>query len=269
MNETTPGATPGATPPARQDPIRDRFFRAVEQSEVASRWLLWIALCMSLASFLLSQERTLATIRDVVQIAFLVVVGAVFVLSLVSRLYWTPRAEDERRRDFFTNAYGIDLTHNRTVGYYNNDQVASTRRAAANVLENCLFTKTIAERMARQERIRIVAYAVVLVVVVLYRGSSVGLITIVAQTVLSEQILSHWLRIEWLRGRSEQAYEAMHDLFRLVPAGSEFDIKASQIYVLYETSKASAGITLSSRIFEQVNPSLSKDWERIRQSLKI
>jgi hypothetical protein len=74
---------------------------------------------------------------------FLIVVGVMFVLGLALRLHWTPRAEDERRRDFLSNAYGISLTHNQTTGYYNNNQTAPTRRVAANVMENSFFTRSI------------------------------------------------------------------------------------------------------------------------------
>jgi hypothetical protein len=123
--------------------------------------------------------------------------------------------------------------------------------------------------MAVTERARVVVYTIVLAAVGLDRGSRLGLIAIIAQTVLSEQILSRWLRTEWLRVRSERTYDSLHDLFQQSPTGARFDVKASELYVLYETSKANAGVTLSSSIFQKLNASLSKEWDDIKRTLNI
>jgi hypothetical protein len=258
--------TPAA--PTRNDPIRERFFAAVETAEGASDWLFWAAVALSLASFFAPGSKW-AECDQPIQIVFLIVVFVMFALGLALRLYWMPRAEDERRRDFLSNAYAIALTHNQTTGYYNNNQTAPVRRVAANVMENSFFTKSIAGRMAVTERARVGVYTVVLVAVALYRGSDLGLIAIVAQTVLSEVILARWFRIEWLRARSERTYDFLHDLFRQAPTGAQFDVKASELYVLYETSKANAGVTLSAAIFEKLNPSLSTEWDDIKRMLNI
>ena len=37
----------------------------------------------------------------------------------------------------------------------------------------------------------------------------------------------------------------------------------------YETGKGYGGITLSARIFERINPSLSLEWAEIRKALNI
>ena len=38
---------------------------------------------------------------------------------------------------------------------------------------------------------------------------------------------------------------------------------------MYETAKANGAITLSSRLFHQLNAELSIEWERIKVELKI
>ena len=40
-------------------------------------------------------------------------------------------------------------------------------------------------------------------------------------------------------------------------------------FSMYETAKANAGITLSSTIFDDLNPTLSTEWEKVKASLKI
>jgi hypothetical protein len=40
-------------------------------------------------------------------------------------------------------------------------------------------------------------------------------------------------------------------------------------FSMYETAKANAAVTLSSKLFDKLNPSLSKEWEKIKVALKI
>jgi len=40
-------------------------------------------------------------------------------------------------------------------------------------------------------------------------------------------------------------------------------------FALYEASKDNAAITLSSKIFHAKNPSLSAEWDKIREKLKL
>jgi len=39
--------------------------------------------------------------------------------------------------------------------------------------------------------------------------------------------------------------------------------------MMYETAKANAGITLSSTIFDDLNPTLSAEWSKVKEALKI
>ena len=38
---------------------------------------------------------------------------------------------------------------------------------------------------------------------------------------------------------------------------------------MYETSKANAGITLSSTIFDDLNPTLSTEWDKVKATVKL
>jgi len=38
---------------------------------------------------------------------------------------------------------------------------------------------------------------------------------------------------------------------------------------LYETTKSSAGITLSSKYFEQMNDALSAQWDAVKKAVKL
>ncbi|WP_232232561.1 hypothetical protein [Cupriavidus sp. amp6] len=252
----------------RIDPIRKNYYSAVERADTASDYLFYFGAVLSVATLFVDQN-THPRLYDVVLIAFALTTLALFVIGIASRLYLTPRAEDKRRQDFFGSAWGVSLTHEQTQGYYNNDQSAPARRMTAQVLENSHFTKSIALRMTRIERVRVGIYATLWVACVLTRRTDLGVVVAASQAVFSEQILAKWLRIEWLRSRCEKVYDDVFKLFQSGATGQTFNAMAMEAVTAYETGKANAAVTLSSKLFEKLNPTLSREWDAIKQSLKI
>lgn len=253
---------------SRSDPIRARYYEAVELADKVSDGLFYVGAILSIVS-LLVEKQAHPNAYDFVMTAFAIAVIALFALGLVSRLYLTPRAEDKRRQDFFSSACGVGLTHERTEGYYNNDFVESIKRMAAQVLENSHFSKAIALRMARFERAKVAVYALAWLLCLLNRQTDLGIVVAASQAVFSEQVVSKWLRLEWLRIRFEKTYDDVYRLFQSRPAASKFNAMTLESLGMYETAKANGAITLSSRLFRQLNDELSAEWEHIKRELKI
>ncbi len=253
---------------SRSDPIRTRYYDAVELADKASDRLFYIGAALSIVTLLV--ERQVYPIAYTwLLISFAIAVVALFAIGLASRLYLTPRAEDKRRQDFFSNACGVSLTHDKTDGYYNNDFTKPIQRMAAQVLENSHFSKAIALRMAKVERGKVIAYALIWLICLLNRQTDLGIVVAASQAVFSEQVISRWLRLEWLRMRFEKTYEDVYRLFQSKPVASKFDAMTLESLGMYETAKANGAITLSSRVFSEMNDALSIEWDRIKAELHI
>lgn len=254
---------------SQSDPIRERYFKSVALADKWADLLFYFGGVMSLATMLLDKA-VYPTAYNWLQVLFAVSVLALFAVGLASRLYLTPRAEDKRRQDFFSSAYGVGLSGlERTDGYYNNSQPPGTRRMAAQVLENSHFSKAIALRMARVERAKIVVYMVLWLVCLMHRETDLGIVVAASQAVFSEQLISRWLRLEWLRMRFEKTYDDVCRLFHSTPLAQTFDAMALESLGIYEAAKANGGVTLSSKLFHQLNGELSREWERTRAQMNI
>jgi hypothetical protein len=253
---------------SRSDPIRTRYYDAVELADRVSDYLFYASAVLSVAS-LLVEKQAHPIAYDWILIFFAVAVAALFTIGLVSRLYLTPRAEDKRRQDFFTSACGVSLTHEKTDGYYNNDFTEPIKRMAAQVLENSHFSKAISLRMARAERIKVIIYAVTWLICVLNRQTDLGIVVAASQAVFSEQVVSKWLRLEWLRIRFEKTYDDVYRLFQSMPSAPKFNAMTLESLGMYETAKANAAITLSSKTFQRLNAELSAEWDHVKSGLKI
>lgn len=253
---------------ARFDPIRTNYYDAVQLAEKVYDGLFYLNALLSFCALLVNQKAH-PDVYDVVLLLFGISVIAMFTLGIILRLYLTPRAEDKRRQDFFSSACNVSLIHQQTDGYYNNDFKDPIKRMAAQVLENSLFSKEIALRMARRERVKVVIYALIWLILLQNRRTDLGWIVAASQAIFSEQVLSRWFRLEWLRIRFEKTFDDMFKLFQARPSIAQFNAHALTAMTMYETAKANGAITLSSKIFDDLNPMLSEEWEAVKVTLKI
>ena len=253
---------------SRSDPIRKSYFDAVQQAEKVFGWLFYLNALLSFCTLLVEQKRH-PDVYDVVLVLFSISVVAMFALGLTLRLYLMPRAEDKRRQDFFSSACNVSLIHQQTDGYYNNDVKDPIKRMAAQVLENSLFSKEIALRMARRERVKVAIYVLIWLILLQNRRTDLGWIVAASQAIFSEQILSKWFRLEWLRVRFEKTFDDVFRLFQSRPTVPQFNAQALEALSMYETAKSNAAVTLSSEMFDDLNPSLSAEWDKVKKTLRI
>lgn len=254
----------------RSDPIAENYYKPLIQAERLSDFLFYISAVLSIAALLVSGGNY-PTLSNIIQIVFVLSVISIFVIGVMTRLYLSPRAEDKRREDLLSNSFDVNLTHENTVGYFNNDQKNPIKRLAASVMESSYFTTNITKEMLFWERLRVGLYSAIWLVSVLARTTDLSIIAVGAQVLFGEQILFRWFRLEWLRHRSEQTYKSIQ---RLITTARTFNKASSHAQVLecfaiYETSKSNASMTLSNRIFQKRNETLSQDWEKIRQGLGL
>ena len=123
--------------------------------------------------------------------------------------------------------------------------------------------------MAKRERFKISVYAIAWITCLINRESDIGIVIAASQAVFSEQVLSKFVRIEWLRMRFERTYDTMYNVFQTKPSKATFDAITLDTLSMYETAKSNAAITLSSKIFDEMNVSLSNEWSQIKSSLNI
>lgn len=259
-----------ANQPLKIDPIRTRYYRPLELAAACSDWLFWVVAVLSVSAFAVERASHPKT-YDLVQGGFIIGVLVLFFLGQGVRLYWTPRAEDKRRQDLLSNSFSVAITHEQTSGYYNNEQTNPLRRLCASLLENSFFSKNVALKMAHRERAKMAFYTTAWVIALLNRSTDLALGAAMAQAVFSEQIIAKWIRLEWLRMRFESVYESLYRLIQTTTNFNkdEFRVRVLEAFGEYETSKGYGSITLSAKVFEQLNPSLSSEWTQIRQTLRI
>ncbi len=134
------------------------------------------------------------------------------------------------------------------------------------MLENSFYSHNTVSQMAKVERIKIAVYAALYALVILNRSTDLATIAVAAQIVFSEQIVSRWLRLEWFRRECERTYDNVYRQFQTKGQMDAFSIEALG---QYEIAKATAAISLSSRIFQASAERADAEWARIRAALGL
>ncbi|MDD5760223.1 MAG: hypothetical protein PHI06_14215 [Desulfobulbaceae bacterium] len=103
------------------------------------------------------------------------------------------------------------------------------------------------------------------------RHNNLEMLTWITQIVFSGEIVVQWLNLEVLRFRCERIFEQLHAHFlHDIGACSPKAIATIlDLFVSYEAAKSSAGLLLSTKVFEKLNPSLTVKWDQVRQELKM
>ncbi|MDP2747570.1 hypothetical protein [Pseudomonas sp.] len=253
---------------SKSDPVNIKFYIPLARASLFSDLAFFFGAILSILSLYVDKANYPAS-YVAINTAFAIAVTAVFISGLVVKLYYFPRAEDERIKDFLSHAYGFDLTCNTSDAYYNNNAGTRARRIGAQLLENSLFSKEITSKMLKGMTIRYVIYLAIWLSIAFSRDVDYSIVLVASQVLFAEQVMAKFIRLAWLHSRCERTYEQTYKLFLNKVAGTKFECAIMEYLVFYETSKTSASIQLSSRAFKKVNPALSSDWDSIRKRLDI
>jgi hypothetical protein len=251
----------------RRDPIGRDFYTPLGKAERSANVLFYATGIASIVALLI--PKTWPQVLQFVEVAFLALSLCLFALSMAVRLHWAPRAHEHRVADLLSNSLMVSIVDEPSVGYYNNNQTEPIRRLNAAIMENAFFGKNIVAKMLLWERSVAASYVIIWIVALLNRSTDLAMIAVIAQVLLSEQVLSRWLRMEFLRGRLERSYRTAYALATMSLPDQQMHARTIENLTLYEAWKAEAGISLSTRVFERLNPKLSEDWKKIGQQAGV
>ncbi|MDH6273767.1 hypothetical protein GUK36_29725 [Rhizobium leguminosarum] len=252
------------------DTVGKNYYDPLAQMDAIGGWLFWAISLLSIA-VLFVDKAAYPIVHMALQIVFLIFALLFFLHGQIQNIYLFPRAEDTRRQETLSNSFNVTLTHEETVGYFNNDQTSPLRRLAANAMESAFFTRAIVRKMLRTERITTVGYLVIWFALMAYRSTDLELLGVAAQALFSGEIIGRLIRLEWLRIRTEQLFDNFNRMFAGGQSISKPIIQAQvvEFFTFYETTKSTAGILLSSKIFHENNKAWTAEWEQIRARLGI
>lgn len=264
---------------AEKDTVGDKYYRSVTVSNTLGGFAFIVGIPISIVIFFKDSlliasaigAEYAALLGDIFQSLFLVITVFLFFQGMSHRLYFLPRAEDARRANILTDGFGVPISDDETIGYYNNSLSEPAPRLAANCMESAFFTKELTRRMLVRSRWFSSIYLLGYIFLLATRSVDLAVVDLLAGFVFSEFVLARWFRLEFLHRRSEVVYEKFRELFawNLVTRDDLWVARAINTFTLYEASKSIAAVSIPSSLFSKMNPSLSGEWEAIRVKLGV
>ncbi|WP_079708055.1 hypothetical protein [Paraliobacillus ryukyuensis] len=252
----------------RKDSL-DKYYKTVNTSSFINMLLFWATIILSLVIHFVTKPEW----ETWINVVFIFFSLLFFLVNNILTIELIPRAEKKRKTHLLSNSLNVPLDNERTNLYYNNLHSSSILRLGLNVFENALFSFKVSEKMLLRERTKVFLYITLWVLLLLIRQTQVELLSIIAQTLFSTSLLSNWIRLELYKREMEQTFEKCRSLFlqknkqEIVPNTTVAEIL--DLTIGYESLKARMGISLSTRVFQKINPEVSKEWERIKGDLEI
>ncbi|ORX43896.1 hypothetical protein BCR36DRAFT_586377 [Piromyces finnis] len=119
--------------------------------------------------------------------------------------------------------------------------------------------------MARGETIKITTISIIFLILLVQVKDLKGFELIFSQTLFLFEFIFKFLKFRHFKTQVELIYDEIYNIFILSPPKEEniFIARILDCTMNYECLKYFCKISLSSRIFEKYNPTLSKEWDII------
>ena len=180
-----------------------------------------------------------------------------FLIDLIFN-YLFQSSEELRRKDYFDNSLNTHFTEQESTEYFTNDTIPKgILKLGVNGFENSFFSKKIADAMLGK-MIGVSLIIILLFLCIALWGDN-KLVVLILQLALPLTILQKTIRLFIYKKR----IEAVFDQYQVIFSAAIDSAKESLILhnvITYESILAWGGIQLSSKAFNRLNPTLSKEW---------
>ncbi|KZD43496.1 hypothetical protein COE92_16335 [Bacillus wiedmannii] len=246
----------------------DRYYNKVNTFKSVSTLLFWLNALLSLGIFFVDK---MEMFKDILTTVFIIMTVLYFVIDNYLSVFLIPNVEEKRRTHLLSNSFGIQLDNETTNEYYNNNLEPSIMRLGANILENSLFAKKVTSEMVKGERIIILLYVLIWIGCLSMRNNDLELISIISQTLFASTLIPSYVRLEILCLQNQKIHDELYRVFLLQKNTPQKKIipLVLDAFVKYESAKAYSGVKQSTKVFRKINPDVTREWENIKQNLKI
>tara|TARA_R110002072_G_scaffold301548_1_gene481500 strand:+ start:1196 stop:1969 length:774 start_codon:yes stop_codon:yes gene_type:complete len=255
---------------AQYNPYKGSF----EQSKSFNSYAeitLWVSSVLLVIAFIIKEiNPNWSNVSEVITNINCFFIVAFAILSFISETIFY-QASIQRREDFIDNSFETTLAENRSQEYYTNDNITSgIYKMAVNGFENSLFTYNIAKKMTAPLWFKNILFAILILTFSIFGYSSAFtlLIQLTLPILLLQQAIKHTLFVYRIKRVFENNRRLFNDLKNL--NNSKHKRPEIILNVLdYETTLTYGAILLNSKIYDEMNPSLSVIWNKLKQEYNI
>lgn len=250
---------------AKSSPQTNYFMKALGLNKYYEK-LLIIAMILSLVFIYIGENKLL------ILLSVLSIVGFIALEYVISN--YQEKAETIRRKDFIDNAFGTKLSNENSEEYYDNEEIEKgLYKALLNLFENSLFSKEISEKMLERKLKRSIIPALILIISAVYGFLGNQLMIPILQLFLSKEFLCKNIKLKSYNEKVENIYNNIATLCDTTKLSNKNILKYEphilNIWIEYESNISSSKLFLDGKIYNDLNPELTKKWNKIKIKYKF
>lgn len=202
---------------------------------------------------------------------------ALLIVSLLS-IYYSSRfnetfrkAEKTRRDGFLDNTFNTRLADISSAGYYDTDSIEyGIKKLMSNLHESCIYTCRITERMfIKTEKTLVLWFCLIVVLAVMNFFGTLFVIAVI-DIFVSKEILEDYMELKRLYSETEAVQQECKKIAENAESKEwrEDHVLTSeilQVLLQYETALSYASIILDTDIYNELNPTITQEWDGIKK----
>ena len=255
---------------AKYNPYKSSFDQA-KSFEKYSQYILWLStIILAIAFTVKVYDKNLLYISEFLNSLNCFFIISYPVLTFISE-YFFYDASNQKRVDFIDNSFDSSYSDDHSIEYYTNENIANgIYKMAVNSFENSFFTYHIASEMTKNKWLKNLLFAVLILTFAIFgfNNAFILLVQLTLPILLFQEALNHTLFVY----RINRVLKNFRRLFNDLKETNDIKSKRPEILLNvleYETILSSGGILLDSKVYQEMNPELSKKWEQLKKDYEI
>ncbi len=249
------------------------LYKIIEKVKLISSACFWFIFLLSITPPLVYSIDARFKYDGIVNSLNIIFLLTYFVLEILSEYILVPQAESKRRDDFIDNSFNSKFSPNKSVGYYDNDEIeVGLYKAACNLFENCFFTYSLIKAITFKN---IIQPAIILLTVIVFACIGFNKVPIALsflQILFSANILGSLIKHFILLTRLNIIQDSWIEIFQHSDLKNEIKKYEANIYrywLQYETLHSRIQSGVPEKVFNKLNPILTREWMELKKRYKI
>jgi len=189
------------------------------------------------------------------------------IFELVSK-HFKSRADKIRRMDFIDNSLGTKLVHDSSDEYYDNDELElGLKKITINLFENSFFSMKISEKMKKKLFCRNILLTIIIIGFAIYGFSNSVIALPILQLYLSQYFILNMIKLNSFYRNVEATFNDLKSITENLEYNRKLtknEFMLIKVLVDYEVNIAESNLLLDTKIFNEMNSSLTEEWQEIK-----
>ena len=143
------------------------------------------------------------------------------------------------------------------------------KKLLSNLHESCILTCRISEKMFMKSEKELLVWFCLIVILALINAFGTLFIIAVIDMFLSKEVLDDYIELKRLHKETEAIHQeckriAENAKIKEWEADNALMSEVLQVYLQYETALSYASILLDTKIYQDLNPAITQEWDSIR-----